>query len=119
MTNADSALGGMRNDHSSTVKKPGFSNKSANSKSGHIRRLSTGPGGGPPPAKVISKVSGYINIMPFMNVILHKLLFQYFCFQKPKPGVLKEVTLAEAGKYGTLNEYAFFDKVWFNRITVL
>ncbi len=26
-------------------------------------------------------------------------------------GVLRDVTLAEAGKYGTLNEFAFFDKV--------
>ncbi len=26
-------------------------------------------------------------------------------------GVLRDVSLAEAGKYGTLNEYAFFDKV--------
>ena len=31
--------------------------------------------------------------------------------KKPKFGVLRDVTLAEAGKYGTLNEYAFFDKV--------
>ena len=53
MTYEDSALGGMRNDHSSTVKKAGFTSKSTNSKSGHIRRLSSGPGGGPPPAKVL------------------------------------------------------------------
>ena len=26
-------------------------------------------------------------------------------------GTLKDVSLAEAGKWGTLNEYAFFDKV--------
>ena len=31
--------------------------------------------------------------------------------KKPKFGVLRDVSLAEAGKYGTLNEYAFFDKV--------
>jgi len=31
--------------------------------------------------------------------------------KKPRLGVLKDVSLAEAGKYGTLNEYAFFDKV--------
>jgi len=31
--------------------------------------------------------------------------------KKPRVGVLKDVSLAEAGKYGTLNEYAFFDKV--------
>ncbi len=76
---AEGALGGMRNDHSSTVKKPGFGNKSVNNKAAsHIRRPSTGSG---PPAK------------------------------KPKPTTLKDVTLTEAGKYGTLNEYAFFDKV--------
>lgn len=31
--------------------------------------------------------------------------------KKQKMGVLKDVSLAEAGKYGTLNEFAFFDKV--------
>lgn len=31
--------------------------------------------------------------------------------KKPRLGVLKDVSLAEAGKYGTLNEFAFFDKV--------
>ena len=32
--------------------------------------------------------------------------------KKPKfPGSLRDVSLAEAGKFGTLNEYAFFDKV--------
>ena len=31
--------------------------------------------------------------------------------KKAKFGVLRDVSLAEAGKYGTLNEYAFFDKV--------
>ena len=31
--------------------------------------------------------------------------------KKPKMGVLRDVSLAEAGKYGTLNEFAFFDKV--------
>lgn len=35
----------------------------------------------------------------------------YYTQQKPKTSTLKDVTLAEAGKYGTLNEYAFFDKV--------
>ena len=31
--------------------------------------------------------------------------------KKEKMCTLKDVTLAEAGKYGTLNEFAFFDKV--------
>ena len=31
--------------------------------------------------------------------------------KKQKLGLLRDVTLAEAGKYGTLNEFAFFDKV--------
>ena len=31
--------------------------------------------------------------------------------KKPRLGVLKDVSLAEAGKYGTLTEFAFFDKV--------
>ena len=31
--------------------------------------------------------------------------------KKPRMGVLKDVTLGEAQRYGTLNEFAFFDKV--------
>ena len=31
--------------------------------------------------------------------------------KKPRLGVLKDVSLAEAGKYASLNDYAFFDKV--------
>ena len=31
--------------------------------------------------------------------------------KKPRVGVLKDVTLAEAGKVASLNEYAFFDQV--------
>ncbi|ELT88117.1 hypothetical protein CAPTEDRAFT_177539 [Capitella teleta] len=80
LTNADSALGGMRNDHSSTVKKPGFGAKGAATKSGQVRRPA-GPSNAQPPSK------------------------------KLKPSVLKDITLAEAGKYGSLNEYAYFDKV--------
>ena len=43
-------------------------------------------------------------------------VFLYVCynsalFQKARMGTLKDVSLAEAGKWGTLNEYAFFDKV--------
>ena len=31
--------------------------------------------------------------------------------KKQKTGILREVTLSEAGKFGTLTEFAFFDKV--------
>ena len=31
--------------------------------------------------------------------------------KKPKIGVLRDVSVSEAGRYATLNEYAFFDKV--------
>ena len=31
--------------------------------------------------------------------------------KKQKTGVLRDVSLAEAGKFGSLNEFAFFDKV--------
>lgn len=34
-----------------------------------------------------------------------------FFFQKQRTGTLKDISLAEAGRYGTLNEFAFFDKV--------
>ena len=45
--------------------------------------------------------------------ITNKMITKYMkiLFQKPKPSTLKDVTLAEAGKFGTLTEYAFFDKV--------
>lgn len=69
---------GVRNDHSSTVKKPGFGKSQSGKSSSHLRRPSAGQ---QPPSK------------------------------KSKSSTLKDITLAEAGKYGTLNEYAFFDKV--------
>ena len=31
--------------------------------------------------------------------------------KKQKMGILRDVSMTEAGKYGTLNEFAFFDKV--------
>ncbi|XP_041355634.1 paired amphipathic helix protein Sin3a-like isoform X2 [Gigantopelta aegis] len=74
---SDSVLG-VRNDHSSTVKKPGFNNKNQSSKSSQIKRTLSGSQG---PIK------------------------------KLKTSHLKDISLAEAGKYGTLNEFAFFDKV--------
>lgn len=75
MLQNDSALG-VRNDHSTTVKKPGM--KSQMNKSSQHRRPSSGQ---QPPQK------------------------------KQKTGTLKDISLAEAGRYGTLNEFAFFDKV--------
>lgn len=36
---------------------------------------------------------------------------EIFFFQKQRTGTLKDISLAEAGRYGTLNEFAFFDKV--------
>ncbi|XP_069103169.1 paired amphipathic helix protein Sin3a-like isoform X1 [Argopecten irradians] len=77
MLQGDSALG-VRNDHSSTVKKPGMGNKNQNKSNSSHRRPSSGQ---QPPAK------------------------------KAKTGTLKDISLAEAGRYGTLNEFAFFDKV--------
>ena len=56
--------------------------------------------------------------------ISFKMLFTNFVvewcniFQKPRMGTLKDVSLAEAGKWGTLNEYAFFDKVSLFKIKV-
>ncbi|XP_052786837.1 paired amphipathic helix protein Sin3a-like isoform X2 [Mya arenaria] len=72
---------GVRNDHSSTVKKPGFGNKTPGSKSTNQLRRSISSSAQQPIIK------------------------------KPRIGTLKDVSLAEAGKWGTLNEYAFFDKV--------
>ena len=51
MVNVDAALGGMRNDHSSAVKKPCFTSKNQNSKTGQLRRPSNG-NSQEPPAKV-------------------------------------------------------------------
>ena len=39
--------------------------------------------------------------------------------KKPKLGYLKDMSAAEAGKYATLAEYAFFDKVKHSFIIVL
>ncbi|XP_064645253.1 paired amphipathic helix protein Sin3a-like isoform X2 [Lineus longissimus] len=72
---------GVKNDHSSTVKKLGFGTKTQIKNSSHMRRPSSGSSGLAPPAK------------------------------KPKTGPLKDVSLTEAGKYGSLKEFAFFDKV--------
>ena len=35
--------------------------------------------------------------------------------QKYKTGILKDVSMAEAGKYASLKEYAFFDQVGVHR----
>lgn len=40
-----------------------------------------------------------------------KLWGEIFFLQKQRTGTLKDISLAEAGRYGTLNEFAFFDKV--------
>ncbi|KAK3095867.1 hypothetical protein FSP39_020142, partial [Pinctada imbricata] len=78
MLQGDSSLG-VRNDHSSTVKKPGLGNKGPMTKAGNQHRR---PSGGPQPPQ-----------------------------KKQRTGTLKDISLAEAGRYGTLNEFAFFDKV--------
>ena len=39
------------------------------------------------------------------------LIWRITGLQKQKTGTLKDISLAEAGRYGTLNEFAFFDKV--------
>ncbi|XP_053386924.1 LOW QUALITY PROTEIN: paired amphipathic helix protein Sin3a-like [Mercenaria mercenaria] len=77
---ADSVLG-VRNDHSSTVKKPGFPSKNQTAKAANQLRRSISSSAQQPIIK------------------------------KPRMGTLKDISLAEAGKWGTLNEYAFFDKV--------
>ncbi|XP_052215877.1 paired amphipathic helix protein Sin3a-like isoform X2 [Dreissena polymorpha] len=77
---SDSVLG-VRNDHSSTVKKPGFASK-------------------PPGPKISNQLRRSISSSAQPPII-----------KKPRLGTLKDVSLAEAGKWGTLNEYAFFDKV--------
>ncbi|XP_062620426.1 paired amphipathic helix protein Sin3a-like isoform X2 [Saccostrea cucullata] len=79
MLQTDSSSLGVRNDHSSTVKKPSLGNKSQMGKSGNQHRR---PSGGPQPPQ-----------------------------KKQRTGTLKDISLAEAGRYGTLNEFAFFDKV--------
>nr|KAG5690314.1 hypothetical protein BaRGS_022541 [Batillaria attramentaria] len=73
---------GVRNDHSSTVKKPGFPSKAPPGKSsGQLKRPSNSSSGIQAPSS------------------------------KVRSGVLKDVSLAEAAKYGSLNEFAYFDKV--------
>lgn len=90
MLQGDSSLG-VRNDHSSTVKKPTLGNKSQLGKSGSQHRR---PSCGPQPPQKVSRVKG-----------------SQMGGQKQRTGTLKDISLAEAGRYGTLNEFAFFDKV--------
>lgn len=54
MLQGDSSLG-VRNDHSSTVKKPSLGNKSQMGKSGNQHRR---PSGGPQPPQKVSRVKG-------------------------------------------------------------
>ena len=62
-----------------------------------------GPGGGGPPGvggnNAVKRPASSITQPPPPN-------------KKPKlPGIPRDVSLAEAGRYGTLKEYAFFDQV--------
>lgn len=40
-------------------------------------------------------------------------------FQKYKASILKDVSLAEAAKSGTLTEFAYFDKVFYSQHLIL
>ena len=55
----------------------------------------SGPGSGPPISSIKRPASGSVHPPS----------------KKLKKGFLGDVSLGEAGKFGTLNEYAFFDKV--------
>jgi len=50
---------------------------------------------------------GILNAFVNQSVTAHYIFF----FQKKSRNIMKEVSLAEAGKLGTFTEFAFFDKV--------
>jgi len=86
----------LNNDHPTTVKRPGLGPNLSN-----FPRHPSGPSG-PPGGRYQPVLPG--NKRPPSGLSLPVA-------KKIKIGVLRDVTLSEAGKYGTLNEYAFFDKV--------
>lgn len=101
---------GLSNDHSSTKKplglKPGFNNASAG-----LAALSMGAGA----MGTNSKFGQQVKRSPSFSASSQPPA------KKPKMVSLRDVSLAEAGKYGSLNDYAFFDKVrmHFSIVTVL
>ena len=83
---------GLNNDHSSAAKRPSL---------GGYGKYGAGAG-----SRFAAAVAGLPGSKrPGVGGLAHPPS------KKPKLGVLRDVSLAEAGKYGTLNEYAFFDKV--------
>ncbi|XP_074602037.1 SIN3 transcription regulator family member A [Brevipalpus obovatus] len=78
------------NDHAIIVKKP-------------LARPDIGPGSG-------GLISGF-NSTSALQVKRPPTGLQSSSLKKEKATSLRDVSLAEAGKYGSLNEYAFFDKV--------
>lgn len=57
------------------------------------------------------KVSPICDIRPLTN---QTLVSCPICKQRPRMTSIRDISLAEAGKHGSLNEYAFFDKVSFS-----
>ncbi|KAK7474631.1 hypothetical protein BaRGS_00034110 [Batillaria attramentaria] len=95
---------GVRNDHSSTVKKPGFPSKAPPGKSsGQLKRPSNSSSG-------IQAPSSKVRVRKHDSPDEDRRPSEEKGF-KYKSGVLKDVSLAEAAKYGSLNEFAYFDKV--------
>ena len=66
-TSDAAVLGGMRNDHSSTVKKPGFGVKSTNNKSGHIRRPSQSNSHQPPQKVILHLLIDLLKTFYYLN----------------------------------------------------
>lgn len=91
---------GLSNDHTSAKKplglKPGFNNASAG-----LAALSMGAGA----MGNNSKFGQQVKRSPSFSASSQPPA------KKPKMASLRDVSLAEAGKYGSLNDYAFFDKV--------
>lgn len=95
-TNDNSLQRNVNNDHGSTVRRPPLG--------GNYSKYNQGQASGNPPSR-------YQPVLPGSKRPPSGLALSGGPPKKPKFGVLRDVTLAEAGKYGTLNEYAFFDKV--------
>ena len=98
-TNDNLMQGTKPNDHTSTAKRPTLAGSGSGMSSSGFSKYQVPPGRG-----------GFQGMMSASKRAQGSGLSQPPP-KKPKFGVLRDVTLAEAGKYGTLNEFAFFDKV--------
>lgn len=109
----------VNNDHTASVKKPivnktGSScapNTSNNNQAKQVAPMKRPPSatGSVLPVKVSSGSNGQTKTITPMK--RSSSISDCSQNKRPKLGTMKDISLSEAGKYGTLTEYAFFDRV--------